>query len=312
LGSTIAGKAASEVHLGTSWGILLFDPLSTLMAFVVSGISLLVHVYSVRYMAEERGYSRFFVLLDLMTAALLLMVSAGDLITLLVAWHLIGAANGPAAPGATAGDSGVDWPGRKAAVLDGMVGGGNGHPLRPADSDPARSGPVDRVHGDLRLGTAVVSGDLRHLHCRRYCVDLPGPRAQCSLALLAWLAGRLESELGAAYAGLCGGLAQTLPRLSGMLVLGMLAAVATPLVPGFFTLLVTAIHALPASLGIALVILTVWLLWAWGGARILREFVVGPACADPKRDIGTTATVLLGLTFVVLVLAGISLSGEMT
>jgi NADH-quinone oxidoreductase subunit L len=60
------------------------------MAFVITGISLIVHVYSVRYMAQERGYPRFFVLLDLMTAALLLMVSAGDLITLLIAWHLIG------------------------------------------------------------------------------------------------------------------------------------------------------------------------------------------------------------------------------
>jgi NADH-quinone oxidoreductase subunit L len=90
LGLALTGKPATQVHLGTSWGILLFDPLSALMAFVVSGISLLVHVYSIRYMAEERGYARFFALLDLMTAALLLMVSAGDLITLLIAWHLIG------------------------------------------------------------------------------------------------------------------------------------------------------------------------------------------------------------------------------
>jgi len=86
----LAGKPATQVQLGATWGILLFDPLSALMAFVVSGISLLVHVYSIRYMAEERGYARFFVLLDLMTAVLLLMVSAGDLITLLIAWHLIG------------------------------------------------------------------------------------------------------------------------------------------------------------------------------------------------------------------------------
>ena len=86
----LAGKPATQVQLGTTWGILLFDPLSALMAFVVSGISLLVHVYSIRYMAEERGYARFFVLLDLMTAVLLLMVSAGDLVTLLIAWHLIG------------------------------------------------------------------------------------------------------------------------------------------------------------------------------------------------------------------------------
>jgi len=90
LGSALAGKPVGEVRLGASWGVLLFDPLSALMAFVVSAISLIVHVYSIRYMAEEPGYPRFFVLLDLMTAALLLMVSAGDLITLLIAWHLIG------------------------------------------------------------------------------------------------------------------------------------------------------------------------------------------------------------------------------
>ena len=90
LALVLSGQPTSEIRFGSSWGILLFDPLSTLMAFVVSGISLVVHVYSIRYMAEEPGYPRFFVLLDLMTAALLLMVSAGDLITLLIAWHLIG------------------------------------------------------------------------------------------------------------------------------------------------------------------------------------------------------------------------------
>jgi len=130
--------------------------------------------------------------------------------------------------------------------------------------------------------------------------------------LLAWLAGRLESELGAAYVGLCGGLAQTLPKLSGLLVLGVLAAVATPLVPGFFILSGTTVHALPRSPGIAFLILTVWLLWAWSGARILPGLIAGPARVEPKRDLGTTVTVLLGLTFVVLVLAGVGLSGELT
>ncbi len=90
LGMALAGTSTTAVSLGSTWGSLLFDPLSTLMAVVISGISLIVHVYSRRYMAGERGYARFFVLLDLMTAALLLMVSAGDLITLLLAWHLIG------------------------------------------------------------------------------------------------------------------------------------------------------------------------------------------------------------------------------
>jgi len=79
-----------QVSAGTVWGGLYLDPLSCIMALAVAGISLVVHVYSARYMAEESGYARFYLLLDLMTAAILLMVTAGDLITLLVAWHLIG------------------------------------------------------------------------------------------------------------------------------------------------------------------------------------------------------------------------------
>ena len=90
LGLVLSGQEVSHVAAGTSWGSLLFDPLSVLMGLLIAGISLLVRIYSVRYMAEEAGYGRFFVLLDLMTAALLIMVAAGDLITLLIAWHLIG------------------------------------------------------------------------------------------------------------------------------------------------------------------------------------------------------------------------------
>ncbi|MEJ2060494.1 MAG: proton-conducting transporter membrane subunit [Gammaproteobacteria bacterium] len=88
--SAVMHGASGQVALAGSWGIFLFDPLSSLMAVVISGISLIVHIYSVRYMAEEPGYARFFVLLDIMTATLLAMVAAGDLITLLIAWHLIG------------------------------------------------------------------------------------------------------------------------------------------------------------------------------------------------------------------------------
>jgi len=86
----IMGEPKQAVSLGQGWGIILFDPLSSLMAVVISGISFIVHLYSVRYMAEESGYARFFVMLDFMTAALLLMVAAGDLITLLIAWHMVG------------------------------------------------------------------------------------------------------------------------------------------------------------------------------------------------------------------------------
>lgn len=69
-------------------GSLYLDALSMLMAVMVIGISLIVHIYSIRYMCSEQGYLRFFVLLDMITAVILVMVMAGDLLTLLVAWHL--------------------------------------------------------------------------------------------------------------------------------------------------------------------------------------------------------------------------------
>jgi NADH-quinone oxidoreductase subunit L len=88
LAMQIAQQQPHAVSLG--WLSLYLDPLGSVMAVVVSAISLVVHVYSVRYMAEDQGYARFFTLLDLMTMTILLMVTAADLVTLLVAWHLVG------------------------------------------------------------------------------------------------------------------------------------------------------------------------------------------------------------------------------
>ena len=79
-----------EYTLFSDWGVIRFDSLGVLMSVVIAAISLIVHIYSLRYMVEEPGYARFFALLDGMTGTLLLMVVAGDLITLLVAWHLVG------------------------------------------------------------------------------------------------------------------------------------------------------------------------------------------------------------------------------
>jgi len=90
LGSALTGSDVYEYSLFADWGVIRSDSLGTLMAVVIAAISLIVHLYSVRYMVEESGYARFFALLDGMTGTLLLMVVAGDLITLLVAWHLVG------------------------------------------------------------------------------------------------------------------------------------------------------------------------------------------------------------------------------
>jgi NADH-quinone oxidoreductase subunit L len=80
--------AVSTVHIGTL--ILTLDHLSAVVAALVAAISLVVHVYSRRYMVEEPGYVRFFALLDAITAVILWLVVAGDLLSLLAAWFLVG------------------------------------------------------------------------------------------------------------------------------------------------------------------------------------------------------------------------------
>ena len=52
LGLSLSGEAPALHRFGSHWGSLLFDPLSVLMVVVISGISYIVHVYSIRYMAE--------------------------------------------------------------------------------------------------------------------------------------------------------------------------------------------------------------------------------------------------------------------
>ncbi|MBK1630152.1 oxidoreductase [Thiohalocapsa halophila] len=76
--------------IGLGLFTLYVDALSTLMAVLVSAVGLVVHVFSVRYMQDDPAYTRFFVLLDAIIGVILLMVLAGDLLTLLLGWHLLG------------------------------------------------------------------------------------------------------------------------------------------------------------------------------------------------------------------------------
>jgi len=86
----IQGMKLPAVGSTQAWGALFSDPLSAIMGALIAGISFIVHLYSVRYMIEETGYTRFFVLLDVMTASLLVLVAAADLVTMVIAWHVIG------------------------------------------------------------------------------------------------------------------------------------------------------------------------------------------------------------------------------
>jgi NADH-quinone oxidoreductase subunit L len=72
---------------------ILLDPLSIFMALVVSGVSMLIHLYSVAYMASDRGYTRFFSYLNFFVFSMLLLVLAGNFFFLIVGWAFVGAAS---------------------------------------------------------------------------------------------------------------------------------------------------------------------------------------------------------------------------
>jgi NADH-quinone oxidoreductase subunit L len=69
---------------------LQLDPLSAVMALVVSGVGFIIHVYSVGYMAEDKGYTRYFTYLNLFTFAMLMLVMASNLVLMFVGWEGVG------------------------------------------------------------------------------------------------------------------------------------------------------------------------------------------------------------------------------
>jgi NADH-quinone oxidoreductase subunit L len=72
---------------------ILVDPLSMFMALVVTGVSTLIHLYSVAYLAGDRGYARFFAYLNFFVFSMLVLVLAGNFMILIVGWAFVGAAS---------------------------------------------------------------------------------------------------------------------------------------------------------------------------------------------------------------------------
>ena len=69
---------------------LLMDPLARLMATLVSGIALLVHIYSIGYLKEDPHRSRFFAELSLFVFSMMGIVLADNLVTMFLFWELVG------------------------------------------------------------------------------------------------------------------------------------------------------------------------------------------------------------------------------
>ncbi len=66
------------------------DQLTLVMLGVVSGVGLLIHIYSTGYMAHEGGYYRFFCYLNLFMFFMLTLVMAGNLVLMFVGWEGVG------------------------------------------------------------------------------------------------------------------------------------------------------------------------------------------------------------------------------
>ena len=67
-----------------------FDHLSSIMALVVSGVSFLIHVYSMEYMKDDKDYIRFFSYLNLFVFFMLLLVLADNILLMFVGWEGVG------------------------------------------------------------------------------------------------------------------------------------------------------------------------------------------------------------------------------
>jgi NADH-quinone oxidoreductase subunit L len=67
-----------------------YDSLAAVMTLVVTGVGLLIHVYSVGYMAHDRSYARFFAYMNLFTFAMLILVLGANLGVMFIGWEGVG------------------------------------------------------------------------------------------------------------------------------------------------------------------------------------------------------------------------------
>lgn len=68
----------------------LVDGLTAMMMCVVTFVSLMVHIYTIGYMAEEDGYNRFFGYISLFTFSMLMLVMSNNMLQLFFGWEAVG------------------------------------------------------------------------------------------------------------------------------------------------------------------------------------------------------------------------------
>ncbi|MGB7548551.1 MAG: NADH-quinone oxidoreductase subunit L [Terracidiphilus sp.] len=81
---------AGALHVDFSF---VLDHLSLVMLLVVTGVGLLIHIYSVGYMAHEDGYWRYFSYMNLFMFFMTVLVLAGNVLVMFVGWEGVGLAS---------------------------------------------------------------------------------------------------------------------------------------------------------------------------------------------------------------------------
>src|SRR5690625_3352837 len=76
---------------GVQWQIgFLIDNLTAIMMVVVTSVSLMVHIYTMGYMADDPGYQRFFSYISLFTFSMLMLVMSNNMMQLFFGWEAVG------------------------------------------------------------------------------------------------------------------------------------------------------------------------------------------------------------------------------
>src|SRR5919198_1936969 len=83
---THSGRAA-DFHIDAGF---LLDPLSAIWLLFVTGVGMLIHIYSIGYMAHEGGYYRFFGYMNLFMFSMLTLVLGNNYVLLFVGWEGVG------------------------------------------------------------------------------------------------------------------------------------------------------------------------------------------------------------------------------
>ncbi|MGO4476664.1 NADH-quinone oxidoreductase subunit L [Massilia sp. 2TAF26] len=91
-GATFNGDVYTWMTIGSMKMTVGFqiDALSAMMMCVVTSVSLMVHIYTIGYMAEDEGYNRFFSYISLFTFSMLMLVMSNNFLQLFFGWEAVG------------------------------------------------------------------------------------------------------------------------------------------------------------------------------------------------------------------------------